>query len=128
MGLSWSSDGRFFTIVDGGEVHDVTRLWTVRADDGQASAVTDGRTKVWSPSWSPDGSRLYFVSNRGGNMDLWLQRMGPDAESKDRPQPVTVGIGMRHAVFSPDGTKLAYSRGREIASTTNPSTTIAIAR
>jgi len=48
-------------------------------------------------------------------MDLWLQRMGPDAESKDRPQPVTVGIGMRHAVFSPDGTKLAYSRGRNVA-------------
>ena len=48
-------------------------------------------------------------------MDLWLQGMGPDAEPEDSPQPVTVGIGMRHAVFSPDGTKLAYSRGREVA-------------
>ena len=115
MGLSWSSDGRFFAFVDGADSHDVTRLWTVRADDGQVSAVTDGRTKVWSPSWTPDGSRLYFVSNRGGNMDLWLQRMGPDADPEDSPQPVTVGIGMRYAVFSPDGTKLAYSRGREVA-------------
>jgi TolB protein len=115
MGLSWSADGRFFAFADGATNDDVTRLWIVRTDDGQASAVTDGRTKVWSPRWSPDGSRLYFVSNRGGNMDLWSQRMGPDAEPEDSPQPVTVGIGIRHAVFSPDGTKLAYSRGREVA-------------
>ncbi len=48
-------------------------------------------------------------------MDLWLQRVGPGAEPEDSPQPVTVAIGMRHAVFSPDGTKLAYSRGRAVA-------------
>ena len=48
-------------------------------------------------------------------MDLWMPRMGPDAEPMDSPQPVTVGIGMRHAIFSPDGTKLAYSQGRRVA-------------
>jgi len=108
MDLSWSSNGRFFAFVDGGPAHDLTRLWTIRANDGQASAV-------WSPSWSPDGSRLHFVSNRGGSMDLWSLRVGPNAEPEDSPQPVTVAVGMRHAVFSPDDTKLAYSRGRQVA-------------
>ena len=115
MDLSWSSDGRFFAFVDGNLALDLTRLWTVRAEEGQASAVTDGLSKVWSPSWSPDGGRLYFVSNRRGSMDLWSLPAGPNAEPEDSPQPVTVAIGIRHAVFSPDGTRLAYSRGRKVA-------------
>ena len=30
-------------------------------------------------------------------------------------EPVTVGIGMPHAVFSSDGSRLAYSRGRAVS-------------
>jgi TolB protein len=48
-------------------------------------------------------------------MDLWQQPMRPDGTPKDDPRPVTAGIGMRRAKFSPDGTKLAYSRGRRVA-------------
>ncbi len=64
-----------------------------------------------SPSWSKDGKYLYFVSNRGGAMDLWRQEIG-DGVVMGEPEPLTAGVGMRTAFFSPDGTKLAYSRGR----------------
>lgn len=47
-------------------------------------------------------------------MDLWRQELGDDGAPLGEPQPITVGIGMRHAVFSSDGSKLAYSKGRVV--------------
>jgi len=32
-----------------------------------------------------------------------------------RPESVTAGVGIRHAVISPDGTKLAYAKSRIVA-------------
>ena len=56
-----------------------------------------------------------IVSNRGGGPDLWQQRLTAGGTPAGDPSPVTVGVGMRDAVFSPDGRKLAYSRGRPVA-------------
>jgi len=95
--------------------NDLTRLWVFRTADEQGFAVTDGRTRVWSPTWSMDARTLFFLSNRGGSMDLWQQALRSDGTPEGNPQPVTVGLGMRRAVFSPDGTKLAYSRGRRVS-------------
>ena len=115
MDLSWSPDGHFFAYVDGNLLQDVTQLRLLRVSDEKSFEVTNGRTKVWSPSWSADGQKLFFISNRRGSMDLWQQRLGPEGEPQGDPWPVTVAVGMRHAVFSPDGTKLAYSQGRRVA-------------
>jgi len=41
--------------------------------------------------------------------------LGPHGEPEGNPRAVTAGIGIRHAAFSPDGTKLAYSWGRLVA-------------
>ncbi len=114
--LSWSPDGHAFAYADTVNLTpDLSQLWVLRISDGEAFPITDGRMNDWSPSWSPDGRTLYFVSNRGGSMDLWQQKMGEDATPEGPPRSVTAGIGMRTAVFSPDGKKLAYSRGRLVA-------------
>ncbi|MGH9391758.1 MAG: hypothetical protein ACRD1Z_19325, partial [Vicinamibacteria bacterium] len=115
LDLAWSRDVRSFAYGDGNDGLDVTQLWVLRESDGRALPVTDGLTKVWSPTWSSEGRHLYFVSNRGGSMDLWSQEMGTDGATIGQPQPVSVGIEMRHATFSRDGAKLAYSRGRPVA-------------
>ncbi len=114
-GVSWSSDGRFLAYVVGAVSNEVHTLRVLRLVDGQNVAVTDGLTEVRSPGWSPDGRFLYFVSNRGGNWDLWQQPMNSDGTPDGDPRGVTVGVGMRHAAFSPDGTKLVYSQGRLVA-------------
>jgi Tol biopolymer transport system component len=110
--LTWSTDGRFFAYLDGpGEPRQITQLWLLRASSGEAIPITNGKWNDESPSWSKDGKYLYFVSNRGGAMDLWRQEIG-DGVVMGEPEPLTAGVGMRTAFFSPDGTKLAYSRGR----------------
>ncbi len=115
--LAWSLDERYFAYVEaeGAARADVTRLWILRAADGESFPLTDGRTMEWSPSWSADGRTLYFVSNRGRSRDLWQQRLDASGAPEGVPRPVTAGVGIRNATFSRDGRKVAYSKGRPIA-------------
>ncbi|HLE72465.1 MAG TPA: hypothetical protein VJH87_22495, partial [Vicinamibacteria bacterium] len=91
---------------------EVTRLWIFPSSGGEAVPVTDGYTNVWHPSWSSDGRRLYFVSNLGGSMDLWERPIDEQGMPQGAPKRITTGLEVRTAAFSPDGTRLAYSRGR----------------
>lgn len=77
--------------------------------------MTDGSSNDWSPTWSSDGRSLFFVSNRGGTSDLWKQRITVDGNPDGDPEPVTTAVSMRRAVFSSDGTKLAYAQGQMVA-------------
>ncbi|MBI4553534.1 MAG: serine/threonine-protein kinase [Candidatus Latescibacteria bacterium] len=114
--LNWSPDGRYFTYVETvGTLVQAAQIWVMRAADGKGFPVTDGRFNDRSPTWSNNGRYLYFVSNRGGSMDLWQQRIGNDGKPVGQPQSVTTGIGIRSAIFSRDGTKLAYSKGRKVS-------------
>ena len=113
---SWSPSGRFFALVESGAYEsEINRLWVVRMSDGTALPITDGRTTVWSPSWSRDERTLYFVTNRGGSMDLWQQPMTLEGVPDGVAEAVTTGVGIRNATMSPDGSTLAYSRGSRVA-------------
>jgi serine/threonine protein kinase len=114
--LSVAPQGRRFAYVEaGGGRPEVTRLWTIPASGGKAVPLTDGRTIVWSPTWSRDGGKVFYVSNRGGSMDLWQQAVADDGRPVGEPLAVTQGLGIRAAAFSPDGKRLAYSRGAMVA-------------
>lgn len=39
--------------------------------------VTDGQSLDMIPEFSPDGNRLYFLSQRDGNRCIWTQRLDP---------------------------------------------------
>jgi Tol biopolymer transport system component len=113
--LRGSHNGRFFAYVDAPNQPQITRLWILRVEDEEAFPVTNGMWNDRSPSWSVDESFLYFISNRGGAMDLWRLPIADDGSAAGEPEPLTTGIGIRQAMFSPDGKKLAYSRGRRMA-------------
>ncbi len=115
LDLAWSPDERFFAYVDAvNDLSEITQLWVTRVSDGESFAITEERTEDWSPSWSLKGGSLFFVSNRGGTFDLWQQHMAQDGSPVGEPQRVTAGLGMRQAVFSRDGRRLAYSRGARV--------------
>jgi len=46
-------------------------VWTVALDGSDPVRVTTDEATDWNPVWSPDGTELYFLSNRSGSMNLW---------------------------------------------------------
>ena len=114
--LRWSPDGRFIALVEAVALDaEAAQLWVLRLDDRTWHPVLDRRFTVWSPEWSRDGRTLYFVSNREGSMDLWQLAIPADGAPKDEPSRVTNGVGMWDAALSPDGKRLAYTRGNRVA-------------
>jgi Tol biopolymer transport system component len=98
-----------------GLASDVSQLWTFETNGRSARPITDGMSRVVSPSWSADGRLLYYVAPSGANMDLWQQRVDRAGVPVGPPVAVTAGLGLRNAALSNDGRKLAYSQGRRIA-------------
>ncbi|HXV60216.1 MAG TPA: protein kinase [Vicinamibacteria bacterium] len=114
--LSWSPDGRFIAYVDASNyTADMTHLWILRLSDGEVLPLSDGLTAVWSPIFSADSRTLWYVSNRGGSMDVWRQGIGGDGTPEGAAQPITTGLDTRSMALFADGSKIAYSRGRRIA-------------
>jgi TolB protein len=71
----------------------------VRPDGSETVRLTDDAWKDRNPSWSPDGSRIAFMSTRSGQWELWsVQRDGSDLR-----QMTDLKAGIYETVWSPDG-------------------------
>ncbi len=76
-------------------------LYTVSRSGGSATQLTSGMALDLQPVFSPDGSRILFVSDRSGNENLWMI----DADGSN-PRAVTTERGDFHfddPEWSPDG-------------------------
>ncbi|HSM05394.1 MAG TPA: hypothetical protein VK858_12315, partial [Longimicrobiales bacterium] len=74
--------------------------------DGSAFVnLTDHEDGDTDPAWSPDGSRLAFVSTRSGTADLWVM----NADGTGLVQVTDDQGSVRFPNWSPDGTRIAYS-------------------
>jgi Tol biopolymer transport system component len=51
------------------------QLWLMLAEGGDAFPISYGEFDNINPRWSPDGKRIAFISNRGGNTSLWIQEI-----------------------------------------------------
>ena len=49
------------------------QLWLMPAAGGDAFPISYGDFDNVNPRWSPDGSKIAFISNRNGNTSLWVQ-------------------------------------------------------
>jgi hypothetical protein len=65
----WSRDGKrvVYSSYLGGQWH---QLWLMTADGGDPFQLTYRQGDATAPRWSPDGSRVAFISNESGNTEL----------------------------------------------------------
>ncbi len=62
------------------------QLWVMPAAGGDPFPLSYGTFDNVSPRWSPDGTRIAFISNRGGNTSLWTQEIPGGAQSQIAPR------------------------------------------
>ena len=101
VSVDWSPDGSRIAIDDGQDI------WTVSADgtSGTVPLVT-GPGNNGGPSWSPDGRRLAFISDRDGNSEIYVMNADGTGQTRLTDNP----LGHGGPVWAPDGTKIAFSR------------------
>jgi Tol biopolymer transport system component len=88
-------------------------IWTVAADGhNDPVPVTDDGFIDWNPVWSPDGQHLYFLSNRGGEMNLWRVAIDEsDGRLLSGPEPATLpSNNCQHVSFARNGSGLVYGQ------------------
>jgi hypothetical protein len=71
MRPDWALDGRrvIYASYLGRQWH---QLWLTTADGGDPLQLTYGEYDATNPRWSPDGRRVAFISNQGGNPALYV--------------------------------------------------------
>jgi len=89
-----------------GEANSRSAVWIADANGGNQRVFTDEGKRSSQARWSPDGSRVAFVSDRGafGNAIFVMPVEGGEAIELARHRG---GIG--GLAWSPDGTTLAYT-------------------
>ena len=92
-----------------GELTDIKRLTGETRSDLPRYYYSEFDHEI-SPAWSPDGSDLIFVSNRGhvyGTGGFWRGKAGPGAEAREIHYEETAWKARPD--FSPDGKRIVYA-------------------
>ena len=83
-----------------------TSLWRIDLETGGARQLTQGNSSNTSPSWSPDGEQIAFLSDRSGVKQVFLLPLsgGEAQQFTDLPQGVD-----GPPLWSPDGGSIAFT-------------------
>ena len=140
--FAWSPDGtQFITLAnraldggDGPDADNTENLWVLAADGSTATLVTPqgqttalGSAIIRGAAWSPDGSKIVFISslplnginNPNSAQNLWI--MNPDGTGALHLTPFDgVAVQLQFPVWSPDGSKIFFSSDGAIGGTNAP--------
>jgi serine/threonine-protein kinase len=84
-------------------------MFVIAATGDAPVAVSDSSALNTSPAWSPDGRRLYFVSNRDHQRDIYYVGIGSNGRAIGETHRLTTALNAASLSLSHDGKRLAYS-------------------
>jgi len=99
----WSPDGRLIAY-DALDQDGRSKIYVVEANGGRPRRVSSETHNDFNPSWSRDGKRLYFCSNRTGRNEVWRASLAGGAAEQ-----VTENGGYQSSE-STDGKTLFYTK------------------
>ena len=82
----------------------------VKRRDGETEQVTDHVASDYEPAWSVEGERLAFVSERTGNLDIFVSLAEKDAFATRLTMSPAVDT---NPAWSPVGIRLAFASNRK---------------
>jgi dipeptidyl aminopeptidase/acylaminoacyl peptidase len=87
-------------------------LYLMNTSGGNLEQLTSDPCSSYEPTWSPDGQRIAYTTDRGFDEDIWVIDAQPGAQQ----QQLTDAIGNDSSPsWSPDGTMIAFETLRNIA-------------
>jgi dipeptidyl aminopeptidase/acylaminoacyl peptidase len=81
-----------------------TNIWLADTSSGAQRPITQGNFKDSSPRWSPDQTRIAYLSNRSGKVQVWVRWM----DSGQEAQITNLEQAPSAITWSPDGKWIAY--------------------
>ena len=86
-----------------------SEIYMMNADGSDRINISNDPSQDVEPSWSPDGSKIAFATDRDGNYEIYIM----NADGTD-PIRLTENFSEdRRPMWSPDGKRIAFSSNRD---------------
>ncbi|HEY3382845.1 MAG TPA: S9 family peptidase [Vicinamibacterales bacterium] len=94
-------------------------IWLVPVAGGEAISIVRSEQGEDTPRWSPDGTKLAFISTRDGGSQIWVVDMGPIGPVGEPRKLTSLGTEAGGVTWSPDGKSMAFGSDVYPECTTN---------
>ena len=105
-GPALSPDGRWLAVAVRGPATEKRDIWLFDLARGSTLRMTNDPADDMNPTWSPDGKRIAFTSDRRGQRETYVK--DPFGTAGEELLSSEKGVGQNVDDWSPDGRSIAY--------------------